>query len=52
MIKIEIYERKTKKVLETLEFESMEDFRFYWRHQCDATNYGYREVKKKERAKK
>ncbi len=42
-MRIEIYERAFGKVIETLEFDDMEAFRFYWQRQCNGADYGWRE---------
>ena len=43
-MKVEIYERATDKVVEVVEVDSMEDFRFYWREQGNSADFGYRVV--------
>ena len=42
---IEIYEKKTGRVVETQTITDLVAFRFYWRRQCDTKAYGWREVK-------
>lgn len=49
MYKIEIYEKQTKKVIETKKVNNLEGFMLYWAMQCDDKNYDYKiknEVKK------
>ena len=51
MISVEIYERKTGKVLETKSFQNdrqLRSFAFYWAMQCDSKRYGYRQIENKE----
>jgi hypothetical protein len=46
MYTIEIYERKTGKVIDTQEIDSLASFGFYWSHQCDKKTYHWRILSK------
>lgn len=41
-MRIEIYDRETKEVVETTECNNLEEFRTYWVSQCNTQEYGYR----------
>ena len=44
-MKIEIYERKNNKIVETKQCENLKGFMMYWALQCDNKRFGYKILK-------
>ena len=44
-MKIEIFERKTGKVVETQELENLDRFMFYWAMQCNSKDFDWRRAR-------
>jgi hypothetical protein len=43
-MKIEMFEKKTGKVVATKEARELKSFMYYWTMQCNSKDYGYRVI--------